>query len=92
MSHSGCVDRVKTMRQKLRSKLDELAPKHDWSSITKQLGMFYYSNLTHAQGVALMEKHHVYILPSSGRINIGAITDRNVDYVAEAMADVVCKF
>jgi aspartate/tyrosine/aromatic aminotransferase len=36
-----------------------------------------------------MERHHIYILPSSGRINIGAVTDRNIHKVAKAIADVV---
>ena len=51
--------------------------------------MFYYSDLTQAQGEALADRHHVYILASSGRINLGAITERNLGYVATAIADVV---
>ena len=54
-----------------------------------QVGMFYYSDLTPAQGEALADRHHVYILASSGRINLGAVTQRNVGYVAAAIADVV---
>ena len=54
-----------------------------------QVGMFYYSDLTPAQGEALADRHHVYILSSSGRINLGAVTQRNVGYVAAAIADVV---
>ena len=41
------------------------------------------------QGELLRTKHHVYILPSSGRINVGAVTKVNVQYVANAIADVV---
>ena len=36
-----------------------------------------------------MKKHHVYMLPSSGRINLGAVTHKNVEKVANALADVV---
>ena len=41
------------------------------------------------QGIDLMKKHHVYMLPSSGRINLGAVTHKNVEKVANALADVV---
>lgn len=51
--------------------------------------MFYYSDLTQAQGEALADRHHVYILASSGRINLGAVTERNLGHVASAIADVV---
>ncbi len=53
------------------------------------MGLFYFSDLSPDQGRALADRHHVYILPSSGRINLGALTDRNIDYVAAAIADVV---
>jgi aspartate/tyrosine/aromatic aminotransferase len=62
---------------------------HDWSSLEKQVGMFYYSGLTESQGLVLAKKHHVYILPPSGRINVGAVTARNLEYVAAAIASVV---
>ena len=47
--------------------------------------MFYYSDLTPAQGAALADLHHVYILPSSGRINLGAVTDRKVQKVTDGI-------
>ena len=83
------VSRVDRIRRRLRELLESHCPVNDWSALTKQIGMFYFSDLTPDQGMALMMKHHVYILPSSGRINIGAVTDRNVEYVAKALADVV---
>ena len=84
----GCVDRVKDIRKKLRGLLEKLAPNSDWADITEQIGMFYFSKLTAKQGEALAEDHHVYILPSTGRINIGAVTDKNVESVAKAIASV----
>ena len=83
------VGRVADMRAELREQLEKLAPGHDWAPIATQVGMFYYSDLTPAQGEALADRHHVYILASSGRINLGAVTQRNVGYVAAAIADVV---
>lgn len=82
-------DRVGDMRRKLKERLEKLAPSHNWSAIAAQVGMFYYSDLTPAQGAALADRHHVYILASSGRINLGAVSDRNLNYVAAAIADVV---
>jgi aspartate/tyrosine/aromatic aminotransferase len=84
-----CVMRLRSVRARLRDALESSVPGRDWSPITKQLGMFYFSDLTTQQGAALMEKHHIYILSSSGRINVGALTDRNLDYVAAAIASVV---
>ena len=85
----GCVSRAKDIRIKLRNLLEKEAPNVDWSDITEQIGMFYFSKLNPKQGEALAVNHHVYILPSSGRINIGAITDKNVEAVAKAIASVV---
>ena len=85
----GCVTRLEEYRKRMREILDSKVPDRDWSGITKQRGMFYYSGLTEAQGKALMTKHSVYILPSSGRINLGAVTESNVEYIANAIADVV---
>jgi aspartate/tyrosine/aromatic aminotransferase len=33
----------------LRSRLETLVPSRDWSGITKQIGMFYYSGLSENQ-------------------------------------------
>ena len=77
------------VRKQLKDLLDKKVPSYDWSGITKQTGMFYLTKLTHKQGIDLMKKHHVYMLPSSGRINLGAVTHKNVEKVANALADVV---
>ena len=77
------------MRKELRGLLERKVPGNDWSGITKQTGMFYFSKLSYKQGMDLMNKHHVYMLPSSGRINLGAVTHKNVSKVAAAIADVV---
>jgi len=87
----GIVSHVQEMRQLLRHNLEKYSPGRDWSPVTKQIGMFYLSKLTPEQGVALREKHHVYMLPSSGRINIGALTSDTVQKLARAIADVVSK-
>ena len=80
---------IQDVRKQLRTLLEGKVPTYDWSGITKQTGMFYLSKLTYKQGIDLMKKHHVYMLPSSGRINLGAVTHKNVEKVANALADVV---
>jgi len=37
----------------------------------------------------LASKHHIYLL-NSGRINVCGLTPSNVEYVANAIHDVVC--
>ena len=80
---------LQDVRKQLQALLESKVPAYDWSGITKQTGMFYLTNLNYKQGIALMEKHHVYMLPSSGRINLGAVTHKNVKKVANALADVI---
>jgi aspartate/tyrosine/aromatic aminotransferase len=36
-----------------------------------------------------MTEHHIYMLPSSGRINLGALTSDKIEYVAQCIAKVV---
>ena len=77
------------MRSTLKHHLDVKCPGHDWSSLAQQIGMFYLSKLTPEQGTLLRTKHHIYMLPSSGRINIGALSDETVEILAEALIDVI---
>ena len=77
------------MRKQLRKHLDAKCPTKDWSAVSKQIGMFYLSRLTPDQGKLLREKHHIYMLPSSGRINVGALTDDTVEKLADAIVDVM---
>ena len=80
---------LQDVRKQLYALLKVKVPTYDWDGIIKQTGMFYYSKLTYKQGIDLMKKHHVYMLPSSGRINLGAVTHKNAEKVANALADVV---
>lgn len=38
----------------------------------------------------LADKHHVY-LRGSGRLNFSSITEKNVEYTAEAIHETICK-
>lgn len=51
-------------------------------------GMFAYTGLSPRQCQVLVQQHHIYIM-SSGRINVCAITPKNVDEVAQKFYEVV---
>jgi len=61
---------------------------HDFSFITRQAGMFSYSGLTRDQVQRLRSEHAIYAL-DSGRINVAALNQRNLEYVADAIAQVI---
>ena len=52
------------------------------------LGMFVYTGLNLYQCQILIEQHHVYIM-NDGRVNVRAITPKNVDDIAQKFYDVV---
>lgn len=83
----GMAERIKTMRGKLRSSLEELGSTHSWSHITTQIGMFAYSGLSTEQVTSLRDKHHIYCT-LDGRISMAGVTTGNVEYIANAIHDV----
>jgi aspartate aminotransferase len=50
--------------------------------------MFAYTGLNLRQCQVLIKQHHIYIM-SDGRINVCAITAKNVDEVAQKFYDVI---
>jgi aspartate aminotransferase len=50
--------------------------------------MFAYTGLNPRQCQVLIQQHHIYIM-SDGRINVCAITAKNVDEVAQKFYDVI---
>ena len=81
-------DRIRTMRHALASQLAERVPGRDFSFITSQRGMFSYSGLSKEEVAKLKETYSIYAV-DSGRICVAALNDNNVDYVAQAIAEVV---
>jgi aromatic-amino-acid transaminase len=81
-------DRIRAMRQALTDKLQEKAPKADFSFVVRQRGMFSYSGLTKAQVLRLREEFAVYAI-DTGRICVAALNTHNVDKVADAIAKVI---
>jgi aspartate aminotransferase, mitochondrial len=80
----GMADRIISMRALLKENLERLGSKHDWSHITRQIGMFAYTGLTPEQMDALAKEHSVYAT-RDGRISIAGITSDNCGHLAEAI-------
>jgi len=81
-------DRIKTMRRQLVDKIRAIRADFDFSFVVEQRGMFSYSGLTREQVQRLRDEYSVYTI-DIGRICVAALTTRNVDYVAKAVASVL---
>jgi aspartate/tyrosine/aromatic aminotransferase len=82
-------DRINSVRKLLVDTLEKKGAKRDYSYIARQKGMFSYSGLTPDQVDTLREKHSIYVVKTGGRINVAGITENNVDYLCESIADVI---
>ena len=81
-------ERIKKMRNALVDGVHKRVPGADWSFILKQRGMFSYSGLTREQVRRLRQEYSIYTI-DTGRICVAALTTKNVDYVADAIASVI---
>ncbi|MGB8337448.1 MAG: amino acid aminotransferase [Burkholderiales bacterium] len=81
-------DRIKLMRNSLVSKLKAANAKRDFSFVKAQRGMFSYSGLTAEQVEQLKNEFGIYAV-STGRICVAALNNKNIDYVADAIAHVL---
>ncbi len=80
--------RIKAMRQKLVDGLKAAGVKQDMGFITSQIGMFSYSGLSKDQMVRLRSEFGVYGT-DTGRMCVAALNSKNIDYVCQAIANVV---
>ena len=81
-------DRIRLMRQKLKDTLSAKIPNRDFSYFTKQRGMFSFTGLTAEQVGRLQSEFAVYMV-DNGRMCIAGLNNQNVEYVANAMAEVL---
>ncbi len=81
-------ERIHAMRHLLAETLHEKGAPRDFSFIVRQRGMFSYTGLTPEQVDALRERYSIYMV-RSGRINVAGINENNVEYIAQAIADVL---
>jgi aromatic-amino-acid transaminase len=81
-------ERIQAIRRALVDRLARHTPEADFRFVLEQRGMFSYSGLTREQVGRLRSEFAVYAI-DSGRICVAALNDRNMDYVADAIATVI---
>jgi aspartate aminotransferase len=82
------VARMKSLRALFAARLAARLPGHDFSWVTRQRGMFSLLGLPEVDIARLRDEHHIY-MPPDGRVNVAGISDANVDYVADAVANLL---
>jgi len=81
------ANRIIEMRAALRAALAAAGSTRDWSHMTSQIGMFCYSGMSKDQVAKLRDDYSIYIT-GDGRISMAGVTAANVEYIAQAMAEV----
>ena len=81
-------ERIKVMRKQFVDGIHKRVPGADWSFILRQRGMFSYTGLTRDQVLRLRNEYAIYTI-ETGRVCVAALNNRNVDYVADAIAKVI---
>jgi aromatic-amino-acid transaminase len=81
-------ERIKAMRQALVDGIHKRVPGADFSFVLRQRGMFSYSGLTKAQVGRLRSEFSIYAI-DTGRICVAALNLKNIDTVADAIAQVI---
>jgi len=85
---AGMRDRIRAMRTGLVEALKAEGVAQDFSFVIKQRGMFSYTGLSAAQVERLKNEFGIYAV-STGRICLAALNNKNLGYVAKAIATVV---
>jgi aromatic-amino-acid transaminase len=84
----GMRERIRANRHTLVERLAVRAPKAKFDFMLRQSGMFSYSGLTAAQVARLRSEFAIYAI-DTGRVCVAALNSRNIDYVADAIAEVL---
>ncbi len=79
-------NRIKAMRVALVEGLAVRGVKGDFSSITSQRGMFSFSGLSDEVVQWLRANKSIYVV-AGGRINLAGLTQANIGYVCDAIAE-----
>jgi aromatic-amino-acid transaminase len=85
---AGMRDRIRAMRVALVEKLKAKGVTQDFSFVAKQRGMFSYTGLNVEQVEKLKTDYGIYAV-STGRICLAALNNKNIDYVADAIATIL---
>jgi len=81
--------RIQAMRRLFVETMWKKAPKHDFSFLNSQKGMFSFSGLTNMQVDELRTKFGVYVVGNGGRINVAGMTRHNMEPLTSAIASVL---
>ncbi|MEA1952754.1 MAG: amino acid aminotransferase [Planctomycetota bacterium] len=81
-------DHINNIRSLFVASLKQKGITQDFSFIERQRGMFSMSGLTPDQVKTLREQYAIYIV-GSGRINVAGMTENNIDYLCQAIVDVL---
>ncbi|KPK32048.1 MAG: aromatic amino acid aminotransferase [Betaproteobacteria bacterium SG8_40] len=81
-------ERIRQMRDALAGGIKQRVPGADFGFVKQQRGMFSYSGLSKEQVRRLREEYSVYAI-DSGRICVAALNSKNIDYVADAISQVI---
>ena len=84
----GMRDRIKAMRLQLKSVLEAKVPGRNFDYLTTQNGMFSFTGLTPGQVERLKAEFSIYMV-SNSRMCVAGLNTKNIDYVANAMAEVL---
>lgn len=83
----GMRERIRAMRVGLVARLKQRMPSVSFDYIEQQRGMFSYSGLTVEQVRRLRDEFAIYAL-NTGRMCVASLNERNIDIVADAIAEV----
>ena len=81
-------DRIRAMRIHLHDVLQEKLPDRDFTYLSAQRGMFSFTGLSSEQVARLQCEYSIYTV-ENGRMCVAGLNSRNIDYVAQAMAEVL---
>lgn len=84
---AGMANRIISMRQELRSRLEASGSSRPWNHITDQIGMFAYSGLNKQQVQRLKDEFHIYCT-EDGRISMAGVTLHNLDWLVHGIHEV----
>jgi aspartate aminotransferase len=82
-------NRINGLRSLIKESLAAKEIEQDFSFIERQHGMFSFLGINKEQIARLQKEYGIYIVGSS-RVNVAGISDTNIEYFANAVAD-VCK-
>ena len=80
--------RINGLRSLIKNSLAEKGVAQDFSFIDQQNGMFSFLGINKAQIDRLQKDYAIYIVGSS-RVNVAGVSQTNIDYFSNAIADVL---